>query len=86
MFLSEECPVCLDEFQEGVFIFELPCRHCIHAACSSDWFKQRPVCPICIRALSVSIAKHFKFSVTQVCGGRAWIRIELTTEPGVDYN
>lgn len=46
--MNDGCPVCLDEFNNGEVINELPCGHCFHIACIHPWLQYRsPCCPLC---------------------------------------
>jgi hypothetical protein len=46
--MNDSCPVCLDEFNQGEVINELPCGHCFHIACIHPWLQFRsPCCPLC---------------------------------------
>jgi len=44
---TTECSVCMDAFQEGDLIRQLPgCGH-FHSECVDEWLKHHPNCPIC---------------------------------------
>jgi len=47
----ESCAVCLDGFEAGQCVQQLPeCKHVFHARCITRWFEEcgsKPVCPIC---------------------------------------
>lgn len=46
--MNESCPICLDEFNQGEVLNELPCGHCYHIACIQPWLQYRsPYCPLC---------------------------------------
>ncbi|KND00044.1 uncharacterized protein SPPG_04388 [Spizellomyces punctatus DAOM BR117] len=45
----DNCPICLDQFEEGEPIRELlPCQHYFHNECIEPWLTQRKsICPMC---------------------------------------
>ena len=45
--LLNECSICLEEFEIGNQITELPCHHPFHAHCLSLWIKENQNCPLC---------------------------------------
>jgi len=45
---NERCPICLDDFEEGLNIKVLPCKHGFHSQCIDPWLNDRSdLCPIC---------------------------------------
>jgi hypothetical protein len=45
---TTECSVCMDAFQEGDLMRQLPgCGHIFHSECVDEWLKHHPSCPIC---------------------------------------
>ena len=53
-----ECPLCLEDFVEGVEVSKLPCGHTFHTSCISDWLNhttfQARTCPNCRQTPLVS--------------------------------
>lgn len=47
----QECPICLEDFQNGETVKKLPCNHLFHSDCIISWFKQQKKypaeCPTC---------------------------------------
>ena len=44
IFLKDECVICLEELQS---FSALPCGHCFHSKCISDWISKNMSCPEC---------------------------------------
>jgi Ring finger domain len=42
-----ECSICLEDFDAGAVLLELPCRHRFHPHCIREWFKGHNFCPLC---------------------------------------
>ncbi|KAF9614614.1 hypothetical protein IFM89_019591 [Coptis chinensis] len=53
---SEEgsCPVCLDEFCEGIEVTLMPCKHVFHNGCIKEWLQTNHTCPLCRHELPLS--------------------------------
>jgi hypothetical protein len=46
----DTCPICLNEYEEGVKIRLLPCEHVYHIECIDKWLlRNNRVCPVCKR-------------------------------------
>ena len=51
------CAVCLDEYEDGDALLELPCGHRFHSSCIEEWLlKQSSLCPLC----KTDVKKHLK--------------------------
>lgn len=44
---EQQCSVCLERFQPGELLTELPCAHFFHVECIAGWFKRSAQCPLC---------------------------------------
>jgi len=47
MDVEPRCPICLENFAQGVEIRVMPCQHKYHRCCLDKWLKIKAVCPIC---------------------------------------
>ncbi|KAJ1663544.1 hypothetical protein EV178_004877 [Coemansia sp. RSA 1646] len=48
MLHEENCAVCLDDYNSGEQVRQLPCRHFFHIACIDPWLSLRSAtCPLC---------------------------------------
>ena len=45
--LHDSCSVCLEEFQTGDVIRNLPCTHPFHKDCVDKWLYKKHSCPLC---------------------------------------
>jgi len=46
---SEQCAVCLMDFEDGEALRSLSCKHRFHVACVDQWFTRSGNCPTCKR-------------------------------------
>lgn len=44
---EQQCSICLEAFDTGELLTQLPCSHFFHVDCVSRWFKQSTQCPLC---------------------------------------
>lgn len=42
-----QCSVCLDDFEMGVEVREMPCKHKYHRECILPWLELHSSCPVC---------------------------------------
>lgn len=43
-----ECAICQEVYEEGCTVLKLPCRHCYHVDCVSNWLTSHSnTCPLC---------------------------------------
>ena len=45
---APECPICTDQYEDGVMLVHLPCEHYYHEVCIVKWFEDGSrACPMC---------------------------------------
>ncbi|KAF9677075.1 hypothetical protein SADUNF_Sadunf08G0069800 [Salix dunnii] len=44
-----ECAICLEEWESGAVVREMPCKHRFHGNCVEKWLKIHGNCPVCRR-------------------------------------
>jgi len=44
---EKQCVICLEEFEEGIELKRLSCKHHYHVACIDKWLIQNGKCPLC---------------------------------------
>ncbi|CAL9122338.1 unnamed protein product [Musa textilis] len=51
---EESCIICFGEFDEGVEVTRMPCKHAFHGGCLTRWLESSHVCPLCRHAIPAS--------------------------------
>jgi len=41
------CPICLEEYEDGECLRQLPCCHEFHTECIIPWLERHSICPLC---------------------------------------
>lgn len=44
---TEECPICLDNYEVDEKLSQLVCNHYFHKKCIDEWFTKNRSCPLC---------------------------------------
>jgi len=50
------CAICLNEYEDGDPLIELPCKHYFHQHCGKTWLKRQNRCPLCVRSITRAAA------------------------------
>jgi len=50
---GERCIVCLEDYEDGEIVLQLPCSHIFHGHCATEWFKRSKICPLCRREVVI---------------------------------
>ena len=45
--LEDPCVICLESFNKGQDVYNMPCKHFYHKDCLYKWFKEKKSCPTC---------------------------------------
>jgi hypothetical protein len=46
--ISDQCGICIEDFEDDDLVTLLPCKHIYHCVCSDKWFSENSnKCPIC---------------------------------------
>ncbi|ESO04787.1 hypothetical protein HELRODRAFT_172460 [Helobdella robusta] len=80
-FSSDACSVCLEEFEEKLFVLELQCKHTFHIKCLTSWFRQTTQCPLCRSPVGTNFEYHYQVEMPFDKNGPRRVLIRLTTEP-----
>lgn len=64
-----KCAVCLEDFEEGVHMAELPCTHRFHGdSCVKPWLKLHNSCPVCRYEMPVEDVEYEKSRKLRMAG------------------
>ncbi|KAJ4897788.1 E3 ubiquitin-protein ligase RING1-like [Raphanus sativus] len=64
-----QCAVCMDEFEDGGDVKQMPCKHVFHQDCLMPWLELHNSCPVCRYELPTDDPEYE--SRGQVQGGQA---------------
>ncbi|CAH8390851.1 unnamed protein product [Eruca vesicaria subsp. sativa] len=53
-----QCVVCMDEFENGVGVNGMPCRHVYNHDCLIPWLQMHNSCPVCRHELPTGDAEY----------------------------
>ncbi|CAH8355519.1 unnamed protein product [Eruca vesicaria subsp. sativa] len=53
-----QCAVCMDEFEEGGDVKQMPCKHVFHQGCLLPWLELHNSCPVCRFELPTDDAEY----------------------------
>jgi hypothetical protein len=67
---SPSCPICTEEWQVGTMVDVLPCGHCYHKDCISQWISSNNHCPMCRFELEVENDETVNEGVRSRMAGR----------------
>jgi len=48
------CAICLSDYEDGVQVRVLPCRHAFHRECIDTWLARNNACPYCKRVVDAA--------------------------------
>jgi Ring finger domain len=48
---NDRCCICLENYEPGVLLRELPCSHFYHQECVDTWLRENGLCPLCKQAV-----------------------------------
>ena len=46
-FTDDKCIICQYEFKYNEKLIVLPCKHCFHPECITQWLENQKTCPYC---------------------------------------
>lgn len=52
------CSICLDDFQNGDKVRQLPCQHFFHSSCVDKWLALNHTCPLCRESIMEEEEEH----------------------------
>ncbi|ORD93258.1 RNF13 [Enterospora canceri] len=55
---NRECTICLEQYENGDSVRELPCKHLFHTGCIDSWLMTSLRCPICRHSVSKLTETH----------------------------
>jgi hypothetical protein len=78
-----KCAVCLEDFEEGAEMAELPCSHRFHGeSCVKPWLKMHNSCPVCRYEMPVDDVEYEQNRKVRMAGRERGTNIENDTQPG----
>lgn len=51
LYSNHSCSICLDSYDRGEVLIQLPCHHDYHERCLTTWLQHRSTCPLCARSV-----------------------------------
>jgi Ring finger domain len=51
---ENKCLVCQCQYQLNETLIQLPCNHCFHHECASQWLQNKDTCPYCRQSITMS--------------------------------
>ncbi|CAA7048371.1 unnamed protein product [Microthlaspi erraticum] len=55
---TNQCAVCMDEFEDGIEAKQMPCKHVYHHDCLLPWLQLHNSCPVCRHELPTDDAEY----------------------------
>jgi len=81
---GRECVVCLEEFEVGGVVKEMPCKHRFHGKCIEKWLGIHGSCPVCRYQMHVDEKDDEKKREEEeggerrrVGGGEVWVSFSI---------
>ncbi|KAG2246794.1 hypothetical protein Bca52824_086422 [Brassica carinata] len=65
-----QCAVCMDEFEDGRDVKQMPCKHVFHQDCLMPWLELHNSCPVCRYELPTDDPDYESRGQTQGQGGQ----------------
>ncbi|KAF8054004.1 hypothetical protein N665_1356s0008 [Sinapis alba] len=66
-----QCAVCMDEFEDGGDVKQMPCKHVFHKNCLMPWLQLHNSCPVCRYELPTDDPEYESRGQGQGQGGQA---------------